>query len=136
VQSGAEGITDAVYIGSPTFSVTGLSANTPIVPLLGFLPFSGGIEADRMISAVELLLQIRSLRIPITVLSSWRKPMKNRWPVVVGLERNQESGNTIGVSVNFVKFRIVQLGVIPQQQDSDILAIGQQTVELSQIPAF
>ena len=136
VQSGAEGITDAVYIASPTFSVTGISANTPIVPLLGFLPFSGGIETDRMISAVELLLQIRSLRIPITVLCSWRRPMRNRWPVVIGLERNQESGNTIGITVNFVKFRIVQLGVVPQMMDGDILAIGQQTVELSQIPSF
>lgn len=136
VQSGAEGITDAVYLGSPTFSVTGISANTPIEPLFGGLPLSGALNPDRMVSAVELLLQIRALRIPVTVLCSWRRPMRNRWPVIVDLERNQSSGNTIGVSVNFVKFRIVQLGVVPQMQDSDVLAIGQQIVELSQIPAF
>lgn len=136
LQSGDEGISDGVYIGSPEFSVTGLSANTTAEPLLGFLPFSGGLERDRAISAVDLLLQIRALKIPVTVLCSWRAPMRNRWPRIVDLDRNQESGNTIGVSVQFSKMRIVQLGVAAQQQDSDILAIGQQVVELSQLPAF
>jgi len=62
--------------------------------------------------------------------------MYNRWPRVVDLQRSQESGNTIGATVEFVRMRIAQLGVVAQQQDSDILALGQQVVELSQIPAF
>lgn len=135
VQNGVEGITDAVHLESPVFSVTGITANTPIVPLAGFLPFSRPLtDATRMTTQLGLLLAIRELKVPVTVLCSWLPPLRSRWPEVVDAERNTESGTTIGVSVNFVRMRIVTTSLVPALQDSDIVALGSQTVEFGPLP--
>lgn len=131
VQTGVEGITDAVILDPPTMSVSGVTANTPIISPTGVEPLSliSTATGDRMITLLDLLLRIREAKVPVGVLMSWRAPLWNRWPVVVDAERNTDSGSTIPITVNFEKIRRVTSQLVPSMQDADIVALGQQSVE-------
>jgi hypothetical protein len=138
LQTGDEGITDAVHLDAPDLQVEGITANTPITSLAGLLPFSLGpvafADGDRMTSMLELILAIREAKVPVTVLCSWLRPLYDRWPETINASRGKDDGNTIRVSVRFVRMRMVTTQLIAAVQDSDIVALGQQTVEFGPVP--
>jgi hypothetical protein len=130
IQNGVEGIVDAVQLDPPVVSITGLLGNMPIISPTGSQPLALlNPLGDRMTTLLELLLFIRALKIPVRLVCSWLRPLTDRWPSVVDAERTSTSGNTMGVTVNFDKTRIVNSLTIPVQQDSDLVALGEQVVE-------
>lgn len=149
LQNGNEGITDAVHLDSPELQVSGVLSDTPITPIagipgplqiaLGLGGFGASVQPGtpgRKTSLLELLLRIREAKVPVTVLCSWLPPLRNRWPETVDAARGKEQGNSLTVSVRFPRMRIVTTGVIPALQDSDIVALSQQTVDIGAVPAF
>lgn len=135
-QTGAEGPVDQIIIDPPSVSVTGVTANTPVTPLAGLSDFfiqALELNSERMISLTELIVAMHQQKILCVVLCSWHRPLYNRWPGVVDLSRDQNSGNTINKTVTFNKIRQVQTGVVPALQDSDILALAQSRVEFGPV---
>ena len=168
VQLGVEGITDAVYLDSPTMQATGVVGDNPVELLAGVsaidiaearrirrrqearlfiqqqflrqgleveaVPFGTDQPTNRAISLYEQLLSLRAQRVPLTILSSWRPPLANRWIESVDATRGAQSGNTIELSVSFVKMRFAVTQVVPSQIDSDVLLLAQQTIDISAVP--
>lgn len=134
VQLGVEGITDAVYLDSPSLQATGVVGDNPVELLAGLFGVVSFGTTDRAISLYEQLLSLRAQRVPLTVLSSWRPPLANRWIETVDATRDQSSGNTIGLSVVFTKMRLAVTQVVPSQIDSDVLLLAQQTIDISAVP--
>ena len=134
VQLGVEGLTDAVYLDSPTLSATGVVGDNPVELLAGLLgPVTFG-TTDRAISLYDQLISLRAQRVPLTILSSWRPPLANRWIESIDATRGAQSGNTIELSVSFVKMRFAVTQVVPSQIDSDVLLLAQQTIDISAVP--
>ena len=123
IQNGAEGITDAVRIESPTLSISGIVSDTPVE----FLTPPG----DRAIELYEQIKSIRREAVPVTVLCSWLPLLENMWPEVIEGRRGQDTGAAIEISINFVKFRFVTTQIVPALIDSDVLALGSQTIQTS-----
>jgi hypothetical protein len=98
------------------------------------VPFGSDQPTNRAISLYEQLLALRAQRVPLTVLSSWRPPLANRWIETVDGTRDQNSGNTIGLSVTFTKMRLAVTQVVPSQIDSDVMLLAQQTIDISAVP--
>lgn len=139
-QSGAS-INDFYIVDPPIVQVSGIVANTPVTmlagsrnPAFGAPPITGArINGDRMTTLRDLLVQLHDLGIVVTVLSSWNPPLYNYIAEVIDTSRDANSGNTIPVTVNFKDFRIVESLTVPAVQDSDILALGQSTVEFGPV---
>ena len=132
-QSGGS-INDFYIVDPPVVQVSGIVANTPVTTLAGNLPaFAAQVNGDRMATLRDLLVQLHNLGTLLTVLSSWNPPLYNYIAEVVDTSRDAASGNTIPITVNFKDFRIVESLVVPAVQDSDILALGQSTVEFGPV---
>lgn len=131
IQTGGEGITDSVYLDPPVFSCNGIVGDRPI----SFLAPFGLDSRDRAINLYDHFLKLREAKVTMTLLMSWRPPMRNRWPKSVQGSRDQQSGNTINMSVMFEKLRFAQTQVVPAQVDSEILLLATQTVDLGTVPS-
>lgn len=123
VQNGAEGITDATRLMSPVLTCSGLVSDTPVD---FFTP-----PGDRAIELYQLIKDIQRESQPVTVITSWLGEQRDRWPEMIEGRRGQDTGAAIEISITFVKFRLATTQVIPSFVDSDVLALGSQTVQTS-----
>jgi len=131
IQQGIEGITDAVRRDPPTFECDGVVSDNPTDFLTGDV-FGG--PTDRAISLYDHLIELRAAEVPLTILTSWRPPMFNRWPPSIVATRTSETGAAIEISITFERLRIAQVGVVPSQVDSAILLLAQQEVDVGVTP--
>ena len=118
VQSGREGITDAVRIDPDTISVSGVITDTPIA----FGAFLEGRErAARM---YDLLQQLRDQRQALTVVGSWFPRLQNRWIKEFTATRTATTGRAIEISMTIEKLNIARTQLTSQQLDADIQLLG------------
>lgn len=126
LQNGHEGITDGVRLEPETFSVSGLTSDTPIrwfVPG----PHKGAAALYEQIKA------IRRRQKSVTVITSWAGVLTGRWPEVIQGTHGAQQGASIDISIDFVKFNIVFDMLMPLQVDADVLLLGAQTVIAQQM---
>lgn len=125
VQSGREGITDAVRIDPDVLTVTGIVSDIPTSLAAIASPPK---RAARM---YDLLVKMREQRIPLLVITSWTGVLANRWVSQIDATRSQTTGGAIELSLTIEKLRIVTTGLVPAQVDADVLLLGMQTVNVS-----
>lgn len=125
LQNGVEGITDGTRLEPPEFQVEGIVTDTPIRFLIP------GIHQGAA-ALYEQIKAIRAQQVPVTVITSWAGTLRNRWPEVITGTHNADSGASISISINFVRFRLVYTQLVPQQIDSDVGLLGSQTVNSQQ----
>ena len=124
VQSGREGITDAVRIDPDVLSITGIITDTPV----SFITFPAPNRAARM---YDLLQKMRELRIALAVATSWTGLLSNRWISEFTATRSNTTGAAIEVTMTIEKLRIVRTMLVPSQLDADIALLGMATVSVS-----
>ena len=125
IQSGREGITDAVQIDPDTLSITGVITDLP-VSLLAIGSPPG--RAARMYSLLETM---RDLRQPLNVITSWTGMLTDRWISSFEASRSETTGGAIELSLTIDKLNIVRTIMVPQQLDADIQLLGMATVSVS-----
>lgn len=121
VQNGAEGIVDNVRRDPPTFTTSGLVSDTPVE----FFTLPG----NRAIDLYQLIKDIRRDEVLVTVITSWLPLMRDMWPEVIEGRRGQDTGAAIEISINFAHVRLSTTQTIPALIDSDVLALGSQTIQ-------
>ena len=121
VQNGSEGIVDNVRRDPPTFSVSGLVSDTPVEYFT--------LPGDRAIDLYQLIKDIRKDEVLVTVITSWLPLLRDMWPEMIEGRRGQDTGAAIEISINFAHIRIATTQVIPALIDSDVLALGSQTIQ-------
>lgn len=121
------GVTDAIIIEPEAFSVSAQFTDTPL-RILSLVP--GGVSPavgiqgfDRAISLHDRLLNLRDQATPLIIRTTMRV-MQNMIIENITSKRDQSSGQTIGVNVNFVKLDVVSSLFVPAQADIDIQALG------------
>lgn len=70
-----------------------------------------------------LLEQLRAQRQALRVVSSWFD-LRNRWISEFTATRSAQTGQGIEISMTIEKLRVVRVGDVPQQFDSDVLLLG------------
>ncbi len=124
IQSGREGITDAVHIDPDVLSVSGIITDFPVeLGAIATLP-------ERAARMYDLLQKMRELRQPLTVITSWTGLLANRWISSFDVSRNQTTGKAIEISMTIDKLNIVSLIMAPQELDADIALLGMSTVSV------
>jgi len=121
VQSGREGITDAVRIDPDGIAVTGIITDFP-VSLLAFTT-----PKNRAMRMANLLLTMRKQRRALSVITSWTGMLRNRWISSVTFTRSSGTGAAIEVSMTIEKLRIVRTQLVASQLDADIALVGMST---------
>lgn len=121
VQSGREGITDAVQIDPDALAITGIVTDFP-VSLLAFTT-----PKNRAMRLADLLLKMRAQRRALQVITSWTGLLRNRWISEVTFTRSSATGAAIEVSMTIKKLRIVRTQLVSSQLDADIALVGMST---------
>lgn len=127
LQNGHEGITDGTRLEPPEFSVTGITTDTPTKFLIPDFSHPGAV------ALYEQIKIIRARQIPVTVHTSWAGTLLSRWPEVITGSHSAANGASINISINFVRFRLVYSQLTPAQVDSDVMLLGSQTVQQTQL---
>jgi hypothetical protein len=127
IQSGREGITDAVQIDPDVLQISGILTDLPI-SLGAFLT-----PPDRAARMYDLLITLRRQRQALSVITSWTGELRNRWISQFTATRGQTTGAAIEISMTVEKLRIVRTQLVPQQLDTDIQLLGMSTVSVGEI---
>lgn len=122
IQSGREGITDAVRIDPDVLSITGIVSDIPLGLVAVATPEG---RAARM---YDLLQKMRELRIALQVATSWTGLLRDRWISEFTATRNSATGAAIEITMTIEKLRVVRTIMVPQQLDADIALLGMSTV--------
>ena len=130
VQSGREGITDAVQIDPDALAITGIITDFP-VSLLAFLT-----PKNRAMRMMDHMLKMRAQRSALMVITSWTGLLRNRWISDVTLTRSSATGAAIEVSMTIQKLRIVRTQLVPSQLDADLALVGMATANADMASAI
>lgn len=122
IQSGREGVTDAVRIDPDVLQITGVISDVPVAFAAIATP------AGRAARMYDLLQKLRELRIALSVATSWTGLLTNRWISEFTASRNSATGAAIEITMTIEKLRIVRTQLVPQQLDADIALLGMATV--------
>ncbi len=91
LQSGMEGISDAVQIDPDMLSVTGILTDTPL-SFLSVISIPG-----RAAKMVDLLTKIRESRQRLTVITSWTGMLTSRWVSSFDVARSTSTGGALEI---------------------------------------
>ena len=126
VQSGREGIVDAVQIDPDVLQVTGVITDTPLAFDLLIT------EIHRASAMSDLLIKLRAQRRPMKILTSWTGALSSRWISSFTLTRNTASGGQIEVTMTIEKTQIVRTQIVPSLLDADVQLLGVSTVTVGE----
>ena len=127
LQSGLEGISDAVQIDPDVINIVGILTDTPL-SFLNVITVPG-----RAAKMVDLLEKMRATRQRFAVLTSWTGMLSSRWVSSFDVSRSTSTGGALDISMTIEKLRVVSTMLVPAQLDADIASLGMSTVSVGPI---